>query len=635
MIRSIKVILKALLSVVLFLLFSQLVDAQIGFPEKPLKFVSSRQARPIKVEWDESAFNTGAKFQESLPLAGITSKVEVNILSSGQWMIDQKRNLKAWQLEILPSGMDEMNLYFSVFDPGSLGKLFVLSAEGELLAGAFTHQSQAQAGPFAIGTLPAVPVLLQFQTALDANDYSLIISEIGMMKSSQSGLGFGTSGQCEVNVNCSEGANWQKQKRGVARIIVKQGTTLYYCSGSLVNNAREDRTPFFLTANHCGAQASVDDYTQWLFLFNYEAADCAKPLTEPSKQQSMTGAQLVAKTTGSVDGSSDFKLLRLLQNVPEAYQPYFNGWSRAALPAASGVGIHHPDGDIKKISTFSSPLTSSDYAMGGTSPNGRYWRLKWAATENGFGVTEGGSSGSPLFNADGLIVGALTGGTTSCDDTDGVDFYGKFSYSWASNGSDDAAKLAPWLDPNQSNVEAIGGLDSDLFSVQSDFAAKRQEISINQFVEFDNLSSGTINTFEWIFQGGKPETSNKEKPDPVQYTHYGNFDVNLVVANDHRTDTLVKKDYIRVKPFLYPNPASKEFTLSFGVDISNEIELEVYDTFGRMVISNHDDDKYKNVFESKGTHLNVKLPDEMLNGNYIIVIRDVKIEKTLKFSLIR
>ncbi len=81
------------------------------------------------------------------------------------------------------------------------------------------------------------------------------------------------------------------------------------------------------------------------------------------------------------------------------------------------------------------------------------------------GVTEGGSSGSPLFNAEGLIVGDLCCGTSSCEyeslelqGPTGSDLYGKLSNSWTnSNNSSDSKKLKPWLDPNNTGATTLLG----------------------------------------------------------------------------------------------------------------------------------------------------------------------------------
>ena len=74
-------------------------------------------------------------------------------------------------------------------------------------------------------------------------------------------------------------------------------------------------------------------------------------------------------------------------------------------------------------------------------------------------MTEGGSSGSPLFDSFGMIVGNLTGGGSSCDSAslDEPDYYGKFSHSWISCGPDSASQLQPWLDPDNTGVEVLDG----------------------------------------------------------------------------------------------------------------------------------------------------------------------------------
>jgi hypothetical protein len=79
-------------------------------------------------------------------------------------------------------------------------------------------------------------------------------------------------------------------------------------------------------------------------------------------------------------------------------------------------------------------------------------------------VTEGGSSGSPLFNNDGRIIGTLTGGYSACDSSGVVgpnkpDYFGKFSYHWESNGTADTCQLKPWLDPDNTGITFMDGLN--------------------------------------------------------------------------------------------------------------------------------------------------------------------------------
>ena len=603
---------------------TQCAVAQPSVDAEPVLIQHTAPSTPLRLQWSDEVFLSSRQSESILPLAGYTLQLDINTFDDGHWLIDQQSGWKVWQLDITPAELEHMSLYFSVFDLGLHGQFFVLDSDNQVVAGAFTHLSNSDGGSFAIGLLPAKAMRLHFQTAVDAADYELNLSEIGLLKSPKSAQGFGNSGACEVNVNCSEGLGWQRQKRGVARIVVKQGSALYYCSGSLVNNTLQDKTPYFLTANHCGSNATATDYAQWIFAFNYEAAGCERPDSEPVSQ-SMTGATLIAHASGGTAGGSDFKLLRFLQEVPQAYNPYFNGWSRSGNPPSAGVGIHHPEGDIKKISTYTTPLQSSDYGANVSNPSGKYWRMYWSETANGHGVTEGGSSGSPLFDADGRIVGALTGGSSSCNDRQEPDYYGKFSYSWASNGTEASDQLAPWLDPLQSGLQMLGGLGSDTMFVEADFEASRTELSINQIITFENLSSGKVGSYAWTFEGGTPASSTQKDPGTVTYYGYGNFDVRLIVSNETTADTLLREDYISVKPFLYPNPASHSFTLAFGTDITADVQLDVYDALGREVAFFAD-------IQTSAIGITLQHPNR---GAYVVVIRDKSIEKTLKFSIVR
>lgn len=557
-------------------------------------------------------------------MVGVTRSLQINPLHKGSWIFFPEQGLKVWRMMLKLEQSMPLSLYFNSFDPGVHGRLYVFNSERTQLLGAFTRESLAAVSQFAIEPIHASTVIIQFETRMDAHDFHIELSELGLLFHPAAGKGFGTSGPCQVNVNCSEGANWQRQKRGVARILVKQGSALFFCSGSLINNVRADATPYFLTANHCGEFSSASDYAQWIFAFNYEAPECANPIAEP-QAQTLTGAQLVSKAIPGTTNGSDFKLLKLLQDVPVTYNPYFNGWTRLNQATQTGAGIHHPDGDVKKISTYTSMPASSGYGVGGNNPQEKYWRLQWAPTTNGHGVTEGGSSGSPLFDNNSRIIGILTGGNSSCSNTSGVDFYGKLSFAWESNGTAAENQLKPWLDPDNSGIDVLGGLGSDTLFIAADFVAKRNELSINQMTEFENLSSGKITSYSWQFEGGVPASSQAKTPPPVLYEQYGTYDVKLVVSNNTITDTLIRKKYISVKPFLYPNPASGSFELSFGVDLSSEIEVQIFDASGREV-----------GFESRITGSKLTLVLHNPNrGLYIVRVLDRFVDKNMKLLIVR
>ena len=101
--------------------------------------------------------------------------------------------------------------------------------------------------------------------------------------------------------------------------------------------------------------------------------------------------------------------------------------------------------------------------MGGAGSHGRVY---WAATETNHGVTEGGSSGSPIFSENHHIVGTLSSGLSACVNGGAgngtgpyaPDFYGKMSYHWdGPNPISASQKLKNFLDPSGSGQTIVNG----------------------------------------------------------------------------------------------------------------------------------------------------------------------------------
>src|SRR6185295_2282882 len=103
---------------------------------------------------------------------------------------------------------------------------------------------------------------------------------------------FGDAGSCQVNINCPLGANWQSEKHGVVCLVVSGSA---FCTGALVNDVPQDGKPYILTANHC---SSSNDWTSWVFRFNWEAPGCSNPASSPSSQ-SLNTSVLRARNAGS------------------------------------------------------------------------------------------------------------------------------------------------------------------------------------------------------------------------------------------------------------------------------------------------------------------------------------------------
>ncbi len=375
------------------------------------------------------------------------------------------------------------------------------------------------------------------------------------------------SATCEVNVNCSPvGDTWQDEKKGVARIYVVEAASAGWCTGSLINNTAQDCKPYFLTALHCGVSTSAANMTQWKFYFRYEAPTCTNPSTVGTlANYFITGCVRKADSADNGgDTGSDFLLVQLGSAANEAatitslksanFSAYWNGWNANNTATTGGTGIHHPAGDIKKISTFSGATVSNSW--GGTVQN-THWRLTWTSNSNGYGVTEGGSSGSPLFNnSQGYIIGTLTGGGSFCTAQTSPDMYGKISYHWTSNGTTAAKQLKPWLDPTNSGALTLAGSANPCTPTTpvapvANFVANQTNVTPATTVSFTDQSTGVPTSWAWAISPATGwayaagTTSTSQNPQ-VTFNTVGQYTVTLTATNAQGSDAEVKTNYIIV-----------------------------------------------------------------------------------------
>jgi hypothetical protein len=396
---------------------------------------------------------------QKIPAYGLVLAVNADLYNAGKWT-DLPNGDRVWRARISSTGALATELYFDMFLPQG-ASLFVYSPDGKQQLGAFTSYNNSDDGSFATGLIDGESSIVEYyepQTQLGMG--RLTVKSVGHAYRM---AGSAMSDPCEVDVNCTEGANWTAQRDAVVRISVLDGGFNYWCSGALVNNLAQDCKPYFLTAKHCGEATTAADFNQWKFYFNYEKPSCGSGVA--TQAHSMTGCTKRGDSNDNNNGNisgSDFLLLEAnTPDIPTNYTAYWAGWDANNAATAGGVGIHHPAGSQKKISTFTvTPGNSSWSGVPGT-----HWTLTWAGTANGHGVTEGGSSGSPIFNNAQRIMGTLTGGASCCVAGDcgpftgptASDLYGKMSYHWQSDPGPTNQKLKTWLDPASTGLLTMDG----------------------------------------------------------------------------------------------------------------------------------------------------------------------------------
>ena len=267
-------------------------------------------------------------------------------------------------------------------------------------------------------------------------------------------FGFDTALPCHINTACTQADPWRDQTRSVVRIRMVMMQGMGWCSGALINNTARDATPYILSAEHC-----LGDFTpiwsQWRFDFNYHSADCTNPANEPGPN-SLTGCQPVSKNR-----DTDFLLLEIDDAIPPAWDVYFSGWNRTLLFEPDHVALlHHPSGDIKKVTIENQAIqlwgNEINWTEGYATPGGTHFRTRWDV-----GVFEPGSSGAPVYDTAGLIIGQLHGGTGDCNAN--FAFSGQFPVSW-NYGDDSTGRLLDWLDPLGTDTLTFPGMEHPALS---------------------------------------------------------------------------------------------------------------------------------------------------------------------------
>ena len=417
---------------------------------------------------------------------GAPIDVNYNLENSGKW--EETEFGRIWRLSITSESAYSINLLYDRFVLPDGAEMFVYDAQMNTVLGAFTSANNKDHETFSTAPTKGDITIIEYFEPYDVEFYgeisiNRVVHAYKDIFFNTSERDYGDSGSCNNNVNCPEFIDWADEVRSVAMILSGGGFRL--CTGSLVNNVREDLTPYFLTANHClGGESS------WIFMFNYESPGC-------NNQNGPTYMTVQGSTLLDNASSSDFALLLLDETPPLDYDIHFSGWDASGNTPSIPVGIHHPSGDIKKI--------SFDYDN--ASNAGNYWDVDdWND-----GTTEPGSSGSPLFDGSShRIVGQLYGGLAACSNDD-YDTYGKVSSSWNSG-------LRNFLDPDNTGTTVLDGTDAiDLPDPELsydtdnlDFELSTDENETSSFTiyntgELESELNYTINSSPFETEGSGPD----------------------------------------------------------------------------------------------------------------------------------
>ena len=335
---------------------------------------------------------------------------------------------KVYRLEINSKDAFSINLIFDQFYIMEETELFVYNKSKKHTIGAFTHKNNKHYKRFSTAPVKGDMIIIEFYEPSHVKSESIINLSNIVHGYKDVFRGYEDSEECHNNVNCAEFQSWNDEVSSVLLTLTDGGTRL--CSGSLINNVNQDLELYFLTSETC-----LGGHEDWIFMFNYESSSCSNQ--DGITNQTVSGATLLVNHY-----ESDFALLKLEENPPEDYDIYFSGWDITGDNPFNCTSIHHPVGDIKKISQHTGVAISDGWFF----DDDTHWKInEWSS-----GITEPGSYGAPLFNENKQIVGQLHGGESSCDNPVD-DYFGKLSHSWNLG-------LKEYLDPDNTGITEIDGI---------------------------------------------------------------------------------------------------------------------------------------------------------------------------------
>ena len=444
------------------------------------------------------------------PRFAVAKRVAVTPANAGTWE-DTKDGSRTWRWRVTAPDAVSLNFGFSHFHLPDGATLVVRSADGREARGPFTNADEDAHGQLWTPVVRGNDAVVELKVpAALAGEVSIEIAQVGHgyravggdvaakllepdapaqcatpgakdasgnvldATSANGAKAVAASGACNMDVACLDPTDpWRRVARATA-VLTRNGT--FWCTGSLVNNTANDRRMLVTTSAACGIDAS--NVATTVAYWNYENSTCRVPGSaasgaagDGSLAQFSTGATLVASSS-----PSDFTMLEMDDPADPAWNLYWAGWDATPYASPGGPGngdfacspgapcatVHQPNTNEKRIAFVEQDLVTTSYNAnpipGDQTHIHAYWDPTPVFPPNPSlsippGVTEGGSGGAPLYNAQRRYVGQLHGGPSVCGATGEnlSDYFGRFSLSY----NVPAARAA--LDPLGTNALSIDG----------------------------------------------------------------------------------------------------------------------------------------------------------------------------------
>ncbi len=444
---------KHCLCIIVFCLTAIVSLAQISSGGMPVPFLQDNGKIPI-LKSSGTVFYTNiaadtvyrpADASEKIIVAGNVCPVNLTPYNSGT--VFSNNGYRIWRAGIVSKGAASIGVVFTEFDIPDGAKLFLYNPSQTNVIGSFSSVNNNEQNILPVQPLNSDTVIVEYQEPIEASEYGFkgklkigkashnFMSANGVLKRSQPWKGI----TCAEHIELRDPENLLKN--AVCMIYTTGDNVSWFSTGVLINNP--DKKPYILSSYHC-FRGSYAKTSVFYFQNHIPMKD-----VQGSLELSIAGGNILAQAQ-----ELDFALVQLNEMPPKDYRPYLAGWdaNEQAGYNAPYKCVQHPNGDFTKIAFATQTVTKSKVNFGDYKYQ-TFWRVGvWSE-----GATQGGSSGCPLTNANGKIIGCLTGGSSTCD-------YKKDDYFWQLSEAwyffqDPNKSLRSWLDPHQTSINYMSGAD--------------------------------------------------------------------------------------------------------------------------------------------------------------------------------
>lgn len=401
---------------------------------------------------------------------GISIDENISLDNSGMWF-DSLPEINVWAVKIFGKNAKSLDIEFDVFKLSKNSFIQIYSLKDNIIQGPIVYNDNNVYNSFATDLIYSDEIIIELVSPVNEknqNDISInkvvygcfdegstqaILQELSGVTATMA-----ATLDCHNDVNCY--SSYANEKGAVAMLKYNDS---FFGSSFLVNDAKNDGR-YLLSSRHqwsyvVGGDSLAKHPTRLAMVvvkFFYMSSSCdGSALT---KNYSLTGVNVVHEYLGE----PDIVLCKLIAEPVWFYSNYpggplypdkaasFLGWSIISDEPTSMAGIHHPGGDLMKITFYDFKNTAYESGVGYT-----------YVSEYTSGVFEDGSSGSPLMDQNKRLVGILHGSPLtspptfpSCSSV--VDLWSiRISKYWDG--------LSQFLDPNNYGVVELNTRTSSIY----------------------------------------------------------------------------------------------------------------------------------------------------------------------------